>query len=73
MEEHKREAKPKGQAALQAIEELQEKHNVTKPVLEGMKALNRWRAGYQIAEGAFLKAMELFLKAPVDGRKEENR
>lgn len=53
---------------MMVIEDLQDKHEVTDAEMEGMKAANRWRAGYQMTEDIFLAAYRAFMEAPV-GRK----
>lgn len=55
----------------QTIEELQAKHQVSRTVMEGVKAANSWRAGKQVTEKEFLKAWDLFLHAPADGRRDK--
>lgn len=69
------EKKPAADAAatpeesINTIEELQKKHQVSRAILEGMKAANDWRSGRQVAETEFLNARDSFLNAPADGRR----
>ena len=57
--------------AYKSIEELRDKHEVSDAVFEGMKAAKKWKSGRQVEEDEFLKAVEDFKAAPIDGRREE--
>ena len=60
-------AEKKAAAAMKSIECLREEHRVTDAVFEGVKAANGWKAGRQVEETVFKKAVTEFLNGRVDG------
>lgn len=53
---------------LKTIEVLAEEQNISKTVLEGVKALNAWVDGREVSETEFKKSVQSFLGAPIDGK-----
>ena len=60
-------AEKKAAAAMKSIECLREEQRVTDAVFEGVKAANGWKAGRQVEENIFKKAVAEFLNGRVDG------
>ena len=60
--------KTKASASLKSIEQLKEEKNVSDAVFEGVKAANGWKAGRLVEETEFDLAVEVFLRAPIDGQ-----
>lgn len=54
-------------ACFKSIEDMKEEQKVSDAVFEGVKAANGWKAGKQVEEATFKKAVDAFLKARVDG------
>ena len=55
-------------ASLKGIEQLKEEQDVPDAVFEGVKAANGWKAGRQVTEADFSRAVSVFLRAPIDGQ-----
>lgn len=51
------------------IEDLKNQEKTSDAVFEGLKAANGWKAGKEITEEAYRKAVDDFNRAPIDGRK----
>lgn len=54
-------------ACFKSIEELKKEQNVSEAVFEGIKAANGWKAGRQVEQTVFKKAVETFLHGRIDG------
>lgn len=53
---------------LKTIEVLAQEQNISKTILEGVKALEGWTNGKEVSEGEFKKSVQAFLGAPIDGK-----
>ena len=53
---------------LKTIEVLAQEQNISKTILEGVKALEGWTDGKEVREGEFKKSVQAFLGAPIDGK-----
>lgn len=58
-------AKQQNNTELISIEALKQKYKTPEVTFCGACARRHWRAGQQIAEGDYVKAVEEFLKAPL--------
>lgn len=52
-------------AQLLPIDELRERHGITRPVFAGVCAANDWKPGRAMTEEAFLRAVADFTGAPM--------
>ena len=53
---------------LKTIEVLAQEQNISKTILEGVKALEGWTDSKEVSEGEFKKSVQAFLGAPIDGK-----
>ncbi len=60
-------ADKKTAACFKNIEALKKEQNISEAVFEGVKAANKWKAGRQVEEPVFKKAVETFLRGRIDG------
>jgi len=58
-------------ACLRSIEDMKDEKKVSDAVFEGVKAANGWKAGKQVEEKAFCRAIDGFLSSRIDGFRTE--